>query len=40
VPQVAVFDPELDPDGSYAQLLTGILVTGLRALGTVGFTNP
>ena len=30
--QVTVFDPDLDPDGSYARLLTDILVTGLAPL--------
>ena len=30
--QVTVFDPDLDPDGSHARLLTGILVTGLAPL--------
>ena len=37
--QVTVFDPDLDPDGSHARLLTDILVTGLAQLGgysTVG----
>lgn len=33
--QVTVFDPDLDPDGRYARLLTDILATGLRELGTV-----
>lgn len=32
--QVTVFDPDLDPDGRYARLLTDILVTGLAQLGT------
>jgi len=31
--QVTVFDPDLDPDGHYARLLTQILSTGLRQLG-------
>lgn len=31
---VTVFDPDLDPDGRYAHLLTGILTNGLRDLGT------
>jgi arginase len=31
--QVTVFDPDLDPDGSRARLLTDILVTGLATLG-------
>jgi arginase len=30
--QVTVFDPDLDPDGSHACLLTDILVTGLGSL--------
>lgn len=30
--QVTVFDPDLDPDGSHAHLLTDILVTGLAPL--------
>jgi arginase len=30
--QVTVFDPDLDPDGSQARLLTDILVTGLAPL--------
>ena len=30
--QVTVFDPDLDPDGSHARLLTDILVTGLAPL--------
>lgn len=30
--QVTVFDPDLDPDGSHARLLTDILVTGLASL--------
>src|SRR5262249_8978587 len=30
--QVTVFDPDLDPDGSHARLLTGILVAGLAPL--------
>jgi arginase len=32
--QVTVFDPDLDPDGRYARLLTEILVEGLSGLGT------
>jgi arginase len=32
--QVTVFDPDLDPDGVHARLLTAILSTGLRRLGT------
>ena len=31
--QVTVFDPDLDPDGRYARLLTGILAAGLDQLG-------
>ena len=31
--QVAVFDPDLDPDGRYARLLVEILATGLGELG-------
>jgi arginase len=31
--QVTVFDPDLDPDGSRAHLLSDILVTGLATLG-------
>jgi arginase len=31
--QVTVFDPDLDPDGSHARLLTDILVAGLASLG-------
>jgi arginase len=31
--QVTVFDPDLDPDGSHARLLTSILSTGLALLG-------
>jgi arginase len=31
--QVTVFDPDLDPDGRYAALLTGILADGLQHLG-------
>ncbi len=30
---VTVFDPDLDPDGRYAALLTGILADGLEHLG-------
>jgi len=29
---VTVFDPDLDPDGSHARLLTDILSTGLTPL--------
>ena len=32
---VTVFDPDLDPDGRYAALLTEVLVDGLGALGAV-----
>ncbi|MEU5881483.1 arginase family protein [Spirillospora sp. NPDC047279] len=31
--QVTVFDPDLDPDGGYADLLTRVLVAGLSTLG-------
>lgn len=31
---VTVFDPDLDPDGRYADLLTEVLATGLRDLGS------
>jgi arginase len=31
--QVTVFDPDLDPDGHYADLLTDVLATGLGRLG-------
>jgi arginase len=31
--QVTVFDPDLDPDGAHARLLTGVLAEGLRDLG-------
>lgn len=31
---VTVFDPDLDPDGRYARLLTDIVVDGLGGLGT------
>lgn len=31
--QITVFDPDLDPDGRYARLITGILADGLRRLG-------
>jgi arginase len=30
--QMTVFDPDLDPDGSHAYLLTDILITGLAPL--------
>jgi arginase len=30
---VTVFDPDLDPDGRYARLVTDILAVGLRDLG-------
>jgi arginase len=32
--QITVFDPDLDPDGRYAELITEIAVTGLRDLGS------
>ena len=32
--QVTVFDPDLDPDGSYARLISDIIVRGLAELGT------
>lgn len=32
--QVTVFDPDLDPSGQYATLLTDIIVAGLADLGT------
>jgi arginase len=31
---ITVFDPDLDPDGSYARLLVEILVSGLSAAGS------
>lgn len=31
--QATVFDPDLDPDGTYARLLTDIIVDGLSELG-------
>jgi arginase len=31
--QVTVFDPDLDPDGRYAELLSEIIVTGMARLG-------
>jgi arginase len=31
---ITVFDPDLDPDGRYAQLLTEVLSDGLRELGS------
>jgi arginase len=31
--EVTIFDPDLDPDGRYARLLTDILAKGLRHLG-------
>jgi arginase len=31
---ITVFDPDLDPDGRYAALLTDILTTGLQHLGS------
>lgn len=30
--QICIFDPDLDPDGQYAQLLTDVIVGGLGAL--------
>ena len=30
---VTIFDPDLDPDGRYARLLTGILTSGFASLG-------
>ena len=38
--QVTVFDPDLDPDGRYARLLTEILVEGLSGLGTGRARTP
>ncbi len=38
--QVTVFDPDLDPDGSYARLLTDILTVGLADLGTERSRTP
>jgi arginase len=32
--QVTVFDPDLDPDGRYARMLTDVLAAGLGHLGT------
>jgi arginase len=37
--QVTVFDPDLDPDGRYANMLTDVLATGLGHLGTAR-TSP
>jgi arginase len=37
--QVTVFDPDLDPDGRYAKMLTDVLATGLGHLGTAR-TSP
>jgi arginase len=37
--QVTVFDPDLDPGGRYAHLLTDVLATGLGHLGTAR-TSP
>lgn len=31
---VTVFDPDLDPDGRYAQVVTDTVTTGLARLGT------
>jgi arginase len=38
--QVTVFDPDLDPGGRYATMLTGILATGLQHLGRVRARQP
>jgi arginase len=38
--QVTVFDPDLDPDGRYAGLLTDILSAGLEDLGARRFSTP
>ncbi len=35
-----MFDPDLDPDGSYARLLTDILTVGLADLGTERSRTP
>jgi arginase len=32
--QVTVFDPDLDPDGRYAELLSEIITTGMASLGS------
>ena len=32
--QITVFDPDLDPDGTYAELLTEIIATGMVSLGS------
>jgi arginase len=37
--QVAVFDPDLDPDGRYARVLTDVVVNGLADLGRDHSTN-
>jgi len=34
--QVTVFDPDLDPDGRHARLISDILIGGLAELGTAG----
>jgi arginase len=34
--QVTVFDPDLDPDGTHARLISDILIRGLAELGTAG----
>jgi arginase len=38
--QVTVFDPELDPDGRYARLLTDVIVAGLGRLGSDDGSAP
>jgi arginase len=38
--QVTVFDPDLDPDGRYARLLTDILSAALEDLGARRFSAP
>lgn len=38
--EVTIFDPDLDPDGSYAALLTGILAEGLSRLGQERVSRP
>lgn len=37
--QVTVFDPDLDPDGRHARLLTDVLARGLRRLGADSITT-
>lgn len=34
--EVAIFDPDLDPEGRYATLLASVLADGLSALGSAG----